>query len=201
VQGLRMNSKHLSTDGERKKRHDQDSVLKKGKRTHKIRHRSENVPGIPRLPGTFQEVWEHRQTQTNNHTDRGRKASKPALASLEATFGMGTTSTTLMAATPPRPGEDPTHGRRGRPDQSSEQTTHFGNGQGARRKFSGRARGGRSTRSTRSTGGATLRCTNPCQIGMCQQDQRDVYVIRNRSEAHYSRITYIIRTMTKEYSE
>ncbi len=37
--------------------------------------------------------------------------------------------------------------------------------------------------------------------GVREHTERDVYVIRNRSGANYSRITYIIRTVTKEHSE
>ena len=109
-------------------------------------------------------------TESMDDTESKNQVGNPTLARLEAAFGMVVTGTTLMAATPPRPGKHLMHRRRRGPDQSSEQTTHFGNGQGQCRKFSARAR------ASRSISAETLRGANPCQVGMCQQNQRHMAI-------------------------
>jgi len=95
--------------------------------------RSSQTSGkFPRLPGT----------ESREDTPQRRTADKSALARLQTAFDMVIAGSTLMTTTPPGLGKHSTHRRRGRPDQSSEQMTHFGNGQGQRGKFLGRLRGG-----------------------------------------------------------
>ena len=103
---------------------------------------------------------------------RWSRVSKRGLASLQATFGMVIAGTTLVAATPPRPGQNPAHRRRSGPDQPCQQMAHLGNGQGKQKRSSRKRRpGGHRWRS-----GATGACTNPCKVGKRQQDERDVPV-------------------------
>jgi len=83
---------------------------------------------------------------------------------------MARARTTLVATTPPRPGEHAMYRRRDGPDESSEQATHFGNGQGK----DGRSAG--SMRGDSPPGAGPLGSTNPCQVGMRQQDQCDVTI-------------------------
>src|SRR5205807_1070194 len=109
----------------------------------------------------------------------------------QTTFRVVITGSASVAATPPGPGQGPFHAPRRKPDEPCEQMAHFRNGQGKRRRSRRRPRG------HRRGSGATGEDTNPCKVRKSQQDERDVYVIRNRSEANYSRITYIIRTETE----
>src|SRR5215467_8616928 len=97
---------------------------------------------------------------------------KRGLASFQTTFGMVIAGTTLVTATPPRPGQNQACGRRSGPDQPCKEMTHLGNGQGKQKLSSRRRRpGGRRRRS-----GATGGCTNPCQVRKSQQDECDVPV-------------------------
>ena len=102
----------------------------------------------------------------------------------------------LVPPAPPRPGEQQLPVARSRPEHVSKQMAHFGNGEGKQRlgllwgllwQLEGLA-------------GFVLNA-DPDEKGMSQHHQRYVYVIRNRSGANYSRITYIIWTVTKEHSE
>src|SRR6267378_817863 len=56
--------------------------------------------------------------------------SQPGSASLQTTFGVVIAGMTLVAATPPRPGQDPTCRRRRGPDELCKQMAHFWDGQG-----------------------------------------------------------------------
>src|SRR2546421_12866800 len=90
---------------------------------------------------------------------RWKMAKKPGLASLQTTFGVVIAGMTLMAATPPRPGQDPVYGRRRGPDEPCKQMAHFRNGQREYRRSS------RKPRWVRRRGGETLCGTNPGQEG------------------------------------
>ncbi len=107
----------------------------------------------------------HQQRQSKRVTKRG-------LASFQATLGMEIARTTLMAATPPRPGQHPAHRRRGGPHQSCEQMAHFRDRQGKHGMSGGSGR----SRGHSSGGGASSGGTNSGQIGKRQQDQGDVPV-------------------------
>src|SRR5579885_1440877 len=72
----------------------------------------------------------------------------------ETTFGMVIARTALVAAAPPRPGQDQDGAPRQGPDEPREQTAYFRNRQSKR----SRSRGGRRS------SGETLRCTNSDQI-------------------------------------
>ena len=115
---------------------------------------------------------------------RGRKRG---LAGFQATFGMIIAGPTLMDPAPPRPGQDPAYRRGSGPDEPGQQMAHFRNRQGKQN---------RHREPSYRAGDVSLR-TNPAQVSCRQQHQRHMYVIRNRSEANYSRITYIIRTETE----
>src|ERR1700693_3004224 len=82
----------------------------------------------------FQELPDFREISgksgnTDNQQHGGRKVSKLGLARLQTAFAMVIAGSTLVATTPPGPGQHSTHRRRGGPDQPSEQATHFGNSQ------------------------------------------------------------------------
>src|SRR5450432_2244777 len=128
-------------------------------------------------PGKFLEVpefweisWKSATRDDGQHRHRWRWVRQPELAHLQATFGMAGASTTLVAATPPRPCQDPACGRRSGPDQSCEQMTHFGNGQRNRSRLGSRLRGRR--RGSRTMG----RCANSCKIRKSQHDECDMSV-------------------------
>jgi hypothetical protein len=103
---------------------------------------------------------------------RWKRKSQPALASasLQTTFGVVRAGNMLMAATPPRPGENPACRRRRGPDEPGKHMTHLRNGQGKHSRSSGRFRGRRW--SCRATG----RETNPGQEGESHQNKGDVPV-------------------------
>src|SRR5260370_5217823 len=103
-------------------------------------------------------------------THRWKMAKKPGLASLQTTFGVVIAGNTLMAATPPRPGQNPVCRRRRGPDEPGKQMTHLRNGQGKHSRSSEKLRG------SRGRGGETLCGTNPGQEGKSHQHQRDVSV-------------------------
>ena len=115
------------------------------------------------------EVW---RTGSMDTRHRWRRVRKRGLASLQATFGMVIAGTTLVPATPPRPGQHPANGRRSGPDQPCKEMAHLGNAQGKQKMSSKKGRpGGRRRRS-----GATGACTNPCKVGKSQHDECDVPV-------------------------
>src|SRR4051812_29423690 len=76
--------------------------------------------------------------------------SQPGSARLQTTFGVVIAGHTLMAATPPRPGENPVDRRRRGPDEPRKQMAHFRNGQ---REYS---RASRKLRGSKGRGGEPL---------------------------------------------
>jgi hypothetical protein len=106
---------------------------------------------------------------------RWKRKSQPALASFQTTFGVVIAGNMLMAATPPRPGQDPACRRRRGPDEPGKHMTHLRNGQG---KHGGSSE---KLRWSRGRGGETLCGTNPGQEGKSHQHKRDVSVPGSRS--------------------
>jgi hypothetical protein len=153
-----------------------NSFRAKDKKANKTLHRSRKFPGPPRLPGNFSEVWETGTMNNNRH--REGKVRKPGLASLETTFGMVIASKTLVSATPPRPGQDSTCGRRRGPDEPCKQMAHFWNSQGEHRRLAGRPRG--RQRDSGAAGG----CANAWKVGKSDQHKRDVPVPADET-AHF----------------
>src|SRR5215472_12252718 len=95
----------------------------------------------------------------------------------------------LVGAPKPRPLTD--QGSRGgcRPEEVGQQMTSFRGGQ--------REEWGAGYRLLLGSIRAVVLDRDANQKGIRQEDESDVYIIRNRSGAHYSRITCIIRTVTK----
>src|SRR5215471_16099174 len=120
--------------------------LKKDQSVNKTNHRSRKFPGSIRVPGNF---WEVRRT--GPVVTRHGKGRKRGLACFEATFGMVIASTTLVRATPPRPGQHQARGRRSGADQPCKQMAHLGNGQGSLGGSSRRGRPGGRGRSSGAT--------------------------------------------------
>jgi len=111
----------------------------------------------------------------NRH--RWRKVRKTGLASLQAAFGMEIAGTTAVPASPPGPGHNQLHTAGSRPDQASQQMTHFRHRQGkqrsslSRRITSRRGLWGKCRRSLGNILGA-----DRGKVRMRQHDQRDMAI-------------------------
>src|SRR6266566_5027893 len=160
-----MNAEQTSTVCDRKGSHDRVSF-----RVETKRHTRETTGEISRNSDTSRKFPGRLGGKTMGSNYRWKRAKKPGLASLQTTFRVVIAGMTLMAATPPRPGQDPTGRRRRGPDEPCKQMAHFWDGQGKHGRASGKPRW------SRRRSGETLCRTNPCQEGKSHQHQRDVSV-------------------------
>src|SRR6266566_2060869 len=184
VQGLGMNPKQSSTRSDRKCCHDQDSFQIKEGPTSKQDARS--LQEMSRTSQTSRTVLFSRAPARMRNSSWWRKGRKRGLASIQTTFGMKVARSTLMASAPSRPRESSWHVARSRPDEMSEQMTHFRNSEGQKQErlwLSWRLHDSEEV-------GFPLQ-TNTSKVGHRQHDQRHMYVIWNLEN---SQITCIIWT-------
>jgi hypothetical protein len=155
-----MNAKQTSTGGSQEEASYSELLSRK-------EHMGDNTKQISRNSGTSRKFLGYLGNECWKAQSREQCCESQLITT---TFGVVIAGMTLVAATPPRPGQDPVYGRRRGPDEPCKQMAHFRNGQREYRRSS------RKRRWVRRRGGETLCCTDPWKVGKSQQDQRDVPV-------------------------
>src|SRR2546422_2083408 len=134
----------------------------------------DNRDTVRREQGDSPPTTSRREKSSNRH--RGERPAR--LPSLETTFRVEEARPALVATPPPRPGQQQVRAARWRPEQVSEQMTHFGNGE--RKQGTGR----RSLIRDRLSGGQASHCANTCKAGLNDHDECHV-PIPSRPTAHF----------------
>jgi hypothetical protein len=171
VQGLGVNPQHASARCYRKSRHAQDSFRRK---TQAYTKRTADAGNILELPD-FQEM----SGKSGNKDDgpllvpkeeRGRES-----AGLQTALGVEIAGKAPVPAAPPGPGQHQLHTPGSRPDQASQQMTHFGNRQRKQRpSLRSRIMSRRELWSTCRRGNGDLLGADPRKVRMRQHHQRDM---------------------------
>src|SRR6266567_2145566 len=147
---------------------------------HKRTQDARPLQEMSRNSQTSRTVLFSRAPERRGYPSWWRRGRERGLASLQTTFGVEVAGSTLMASAPSRPCQSAWHVARSRPDEVSEQMTHF---RDRERQDQERQWLGWRLRDTEQVG--LFLTTHASKVGRRQHDQRHMYVIRNTFLSHF----------------